>query len=65
MAGDGRGYRAGAFALELEGIGARIRDFEEMRSLWLLPTTLENHSIIKRAQEYVDANQPLTSSYAN
>ena len=52
-------------ALELEDIGARIRDFEEMRSLWLLPTTLENQAIIKRAQEYVDSNQLLTSSYAN
>ena len=29
-------------ALELKDIGARIRDFEEMGVLWLLPTTLEN-----------------------
>jgi class 3 adenylate cyclase len=52
-------------ALELKDIGARIRDFEEVRALWLLPTTLENRAIIKRAQEYVDSNQPLPSSYAN
>jgi class 3 adenylate cyclase len=51
--------------LELSEVGARIRDFEEMTTLWLLPATLENRSRIKSAQEYVDANRLTVARYSN
>ncbi len=43
--------------LELDKIGARIRDFEEITTLWLLPAISENYSRILSAQEYIEANQ--------
>ena len=51
--------------LELSKIGSRIRDFEEMTTLWLLPATTENQTKIRSAQEYVDANQPTIARYSN
>jgi class 3 adenylate cyclase len=39
--------------LPLQDIGATIRDFEEMTTIWLLPATSENRTIIRSAQEYV------------
>ena len=44
--------------LELSRVGARIRDFEEMTTLWVLPTTTENLRRIKSAQEYIDTTHP-------
>ena len=45
--------------LDLQHIGAQIRDFEEMTTLWLLPATPDNQSKIRIAQEYADANPQL------
>ena len=39
--------------LDLEEINIAIRDFEEMKALWLLPATPENRTILGSAQEYV------------
>ena len=39
--------------LSLNDIGAVVRDFEEMTTLWLLPTNTENRTIVQSAQEYV------------
>jgi len=39
--------------LDLDEINVIIRDFEEMKTLWLLPATPENRTIVRSAQEYV------------
>ncbi len=40
--------------LELSELGARIRDFEEMTTIWLLPTNADNRKRIEAAQQYLD-----------
>jgi class 3 adenylate cyclase len=51
--------------LELSEVGARIRDFEEMTTLWLLPASSDNQSRLKAAQEYIDAKQVSLTRLSN
>jgi hypothetical protein len=51
--------------LRIQDFGATIRDFEEMDTLWLLPATSENRSIIDSAQEYVEVNYERLARHVN
>jgi class 3 adenylate cyclase len=51
--------------LRIQDVGATIRDFEEMDTLWLLPATRENRSIVEAAHEYVKLNYEVLARHAN
>jgi class 3 adenylate cyclase len=51
--------------LDLEKVGARIRDFEEVDTLWLLPTTVDNKAIISSAEECIRSNDETVARHDN
>lgn len=42
--------------LDLHVLDLSIRDFEDMRSVWLLPATYINHSALRKASDHLVAN---------
>ncbi len=51
--------------LDLASVGARIRDFEEIDTLWLLPATDDNKLIINSAEECIRSTNETVIHHAN
>jgi class 3 adenylate cyclase len=41
-------------SIDIWALGVRIRDFEEMQHVWILPNTPENRQMMTAAREYID-----------
>lgn len=51
--------------LRLDTISAKVRDFEEVTQIWIMPTTDENLQIIAGAYEYVRAEYDKSNNTVN
>lgn len=49
--------------LRLSDLGLKIRDFEEMASVWLMPTSELNHAALHKASRYVESHHAEDATY--